>query len=135
MTARTAVGREDLTHATTTYGEPMPQTLQRRQGELEAPNEDISETRVLAAAEIPGDRLVSINIEATADASYAIDVSAEPEPDADGWFEGEVVYDQADEPDPQDIRDVFELGDRTLRVRVTDPAAAGETADVTIQVA
>lgn len=81
-----------------------------------------------------GDALVSLNIEATADASYAIDVSAKEEPDGDAdWFLDEETYDKADVADPQDIRDTFYCADRHLRVRVTDAAAAGETADVTIQ--
>lgn len=115
----------------------MP-TLDNPQDHDIVPNADISTAdEVIAQAEIPSDRLVSINIEATADASYAIDVAAPYDLDgaADPWILDEVVYDQAEEPDPQDIRDVFRLGDRHLRVRVTDPAANGETAGVTIQVA
>ncbi|ELZ84400.1 hypothetical protein C453_12676 [Haloferax elongans ATCC BAA-1513] len=91
---------------------------------------------VLLATNTPGDALVSLNIEATADASYAVDVhhdvGSRTTPTT-GWFEDEIVYDQADVDDPQDIRDTFYVGDAWLRVRVTDPAGAGETADVTIQ--
>jgi len=115
----------------------MPK-LDDRQDHYLVPDADISTAdEVIAQAEIPSDRLVSINIEATADASYAVDVAAPYDLEAatDPWFADEVVYDQADEADPQDIRDVFELGDRHMRIRVIDPAAAGETADVTIQVA
>lgn len=109
--------------------------LDKQQDEEIVSDADISQTGVIAVVEVPGDRLVSINIEATADASYALDVAALKRPSEADWIEDEVVYDQADEADPQDIRDVFELGDRKLRVRVTDPAAADQTADVTIQVA
>jgi hypothetical protein len=112
--------------------------LDDRQDHYLVPDADISTAdEVIAQAEIPSDRLVSINIEATSDASYAIDVAAPYDLNGatDPWILDEAVYDQADEDDPQDIRDVFRLGDRHLRVRVTDPAANGETADVTIQVA
>ncbi|WP_042662556.1 hypothetical protein [Haloferax sp. ATB1] len=91
---------------------------------------------VLLAMKTPGDALVSLNIEATADASYALDVHHNNDtssPPTDGWFEDEAVYDKADVDDPQDIRDTFYAADAWLRVRVTTPAAAGETADVTIQ--
>lgn len=113
----------------------MPKLDNRQDAEI-VPNADISTAdEVIAQAEIPGDRLVSINIESTADASYAIDVAASYVSETANWFEDEVTYDKADEDDPQDIRDVFELGDRHMRIRVTDAAADGETADVTIQVA
>jgi len=82
---------------------------------------------------VPSDHVISVNIEATADASYALDVAAAADPGSGDWFEGEVVYDQADVADAQDIRDAFVLGDRFLRVRVTTAAANGETATVTIQ--
>jgi len=112
----------------------MPRKLDSRQDELVATGEAIDTAdAVIARAEVPGDRLVSLNIEATADASYAVDVAAVEDPDAADWFEGEVTYDQADEADPQDIRDTFILGDRWIRVRVTTGAAGGETADVTLQ--
>jgi hypothetical protein len=92
---------------------------------------------ILAEVYTPGDPIVSLNIEATADASYALDVAPEVDdsnpPENDDYFEGEETYDQADEPDPQDVRDTFIAGDGWLRIRVTDAAAAGETADVTIQ--
>lgn len=93
--------------------------------------QDISAAGVIAEAHIKGDALVSLNIEATAAASYAVDVSATGD-DGD-WFEAEEEYDQAEVEDATDIRDSFRFGHRHLRVRVTDPAADGETADVTIQ--
>ena len=92
--------------------------------------QDISAEGVIAEADLKGDVLVSLNIEGTAAASYALDVSATGE-DGD-WFKGEETYDQANLDDATDIRDSFRFGHRHLRVRVTDPAAAGETADVTI---
>ncbi|MDS0258568.1 hypothetical protein NDI56_03975 [Haloarcula sp. S1CR25-12] len=107
--------------------------LNLRQDEHTVTDAPIDETGEIARVEVPGDRLVSINIEASADASYAVDVAAGKSPGTDDWFEGEVVYDQADVDDAQDIRDAFILGDRYLRIRVTDAAGAGETADVTIQ--
>lgn len=115
----------------------MP-TLRQQQGsytETDASIDTVGE--VIAQAEIPGDRLVSLNIEAGADASYALDVSGKREPtDADAdWFLDETTFDKADVDDPQDIRDGFRMGDRHIRVRVTEAAAQGETADVTIQVA
>ena len=74
-------------------------------------------------------KLISVNIQATANADYALDVS----PDGDTWFDAEVEYVAADEPDPQDIRDVFELTDRYVRLRVTAAATADATADVVVQ--
>lgn len=109
-------------------------TLNPPQDTLIEPDQPIDTAdEVIAKAEIPGDQVVSLNIEATAAASYAIDVAAVTNPGSGDWFKNEVAYDAADEPDPQDIRDVFELGDRWLRLRVTDPASNGETADVTFQ--
>lgn len=115
----------------------MPKLDDRQDHHLVSDADISTADEVIAQAEIPSERLVSINIEATADASYAIDVAAPYDLTAatDPWFPDEIVYDKADKDDPQDIRDVFYLGDRHLRVRVTDPAGAGETADVTLQVA
>lgn len=90
---------------------------------------DISSTGPLITHRADGDVLISLNIEATAAASYAVDVG----PDGDTWFEAEATYDQADVDDATDIRDAFELGDRHLRLRVTDAAADGETATITLQ--
>lgn len=90
---------------------------------------DISTPSVLAQVQTTRRPLVSINIEATGVASYAVDVSH----DGEDWFEAEVVYDQDEIADPTDIRDTFEIADAYLRVRVTEPASNGETADVTIQ--
>jgi len=113
----------------------MVQELNLEQETHYKPNADISTTGVLTTVTVPRDRLVSVNIEATADVSYALDVAAPQQPESDDWFENEVTYNKADEVDPQDIRDTFILGDRYLRVRCTDPAANGDTADITIQVA
>jgi exosome complex RNA-binding protein Csl4 len=110
----------------------MPKFNLRQNHHVES-DADISSTGEIVRAEVPSDHVVSVNIEATADASYAIDVAAVDDPGADDWFEGEVTYDQADESDPQDIRDTFVLGDRWMRIRVTTAAGAGETATVTLQ--
>lgn len=104
--------------------------MSQRQDETIEEGQDISAAGVIAEAHIKGDVLVTLNIEATAAASYALDVSATGE-DGD-WFEEEETYDQADVDDATDIRDDFRFGHRHLRVRVTEPAADGETADVTI---
>jgi len=101
----------------------------RKQSSIERTDQDISTTGVIAETTTTGDPIVSLNIEATAAASYAIDVSA----DGETWFEGEVVYDQADVDDATDIRDTFQVGDARMRVRVTTAASSGETATVTIQ--
>ena len=69
-------------------------------------------------------KLISINIEGTEEAAYALDVS----PDGETWFADEVEYELG-----QDIRDVFEMTDRHVRIRVTTAASADETADITIQ--
>ena len=111
-------------------------TFNSRQAERTVSDAPIDQTGEIARVEVPGDRLVSINIEATGDASYAVDVAAGTPGDVgtpDSWFEGEVEYLQSEVSDPRDIRDAFRLGDRHLRVRVTDSAAGGATATVTIQ--
>ena len=88
---------------------------------------------VLLEVATPGDPLVSLNIEATAEASYAVDVThVEDDPAQADWFEGEETYDAAN-LDTTDLRDGFQVGDARMRVRVTSAAANGETADVTIQ--
>ncbi|EMA19012.1 hypothetical protein [Haloarcula argentinensis] len=103
----------------------------QKQSKTRASGADISTTGVVLRAETPGDALVSLNIDATADASYALDVS--PTGDPQDWFEAEETYAAADVDDLQDIRDTFVAGDAYIRVRVTSAAAAGETADITIQ--
>lgn len=115
----------------------MPK-LNNQQDEHTTTGVPIDEQGEIARAHIPGDRVTSINIQADGDASYAVDVAAGQESDERTpaeWFQGEVEYLQSEVDDPQDIRDAFVLGDRHLRVRVVDPAAAGSTATVTIQVA
>lgn len=108
--------------------------MARRQEETIVEAQDISTAdAVLVEEHIKGDVLVSLNIEATESASYALDVSATGD-DGD-WFEEEEVYDQSELEDATDIRDSLQFGHRYLRLRVTDPAADGETADVTVQVA
>jgi len=73
-------------------------------------------------------KLVSLNIDATAEADYRLDVS----PDGDTYFEAEREYLAADE-DTTDVRDVFELTDRYVRLVVTSATAGGETADIVVQ--
>jgi len=67
--------------------------------------------------------LVSLNIDGTESATYALDVS----PDGDTYFNAEETYTGSD------IRDVFEITDRYVRVRVTSAGPGGSTADITIQ--
>lgn len=67
--------------------------------------------------------LCSLNIDGTESATYALDVS----PDGDTYFTAEETYTGSD------IRDVFELTDRYIRVRVTSAASGGSTADITVQ--
>jgi len=66
---------------------------------------------------------VSVNIVGDSTADYALDVSA----DGDTWFENEETYSGAD------IRDTFDITDRHMRIRVTNTASNGDTADITIQ--
>jgi len=68
-------------------------------------------------------KLLSINIVGESSATYALDVS----PDGDTYFESEETYTGTD------IRDVFELTDRYIRVRVTSTGNTNDTADITIQ--
>lgn len=52
-----------------------------------------------------------------------------------GQMNAKQLYDEwmiGDEPDPQNIRDTFQVGDGWVRIRVTEPADRG-TATVTIQ--
>ena len=106
-------------------------TTERTDQPIDTDNETIIEVHT------PGNPIVSLNIEATAAASYALDVApgadqTDPPADAD-YFDAEETYDQAEMADATDIRDTFVAGDGWLRIRVTEPAAADETADVTIQ--
>jgi len=89
----------------------------------------IDATGEIVTTNVEDARLVSLNITADGDADYSLDVSA----DNETWFDDEATYLQADVDDPRDIRDVFELTDRFVRVRVTSAAAGESTADVTIQ--
>ncbi|MFA1612061.1 hypothetical protein [Halobellus rubicundus] len=121
------------------HGLLLEATMVQKQSTTDRTDQPIdTDGEIIAKAYTPGNPIVSLNIEATADASYALDVAPEvddsnPPTDESAWFDAEETYDQADEPDPQDIRDTFIAGDGWLRIRVTDPAADGETADVTIQ--
>lgn len=67
--------------------------------------------------------LCSLNIDSTEAATYALDVS----PDGDAYFTAEETYSGSD------VRDVFELTDRHIRLRVTSTASSGSTADITVQ--
>lgn len=98
--------------------------MAQRQDETVRTDEPIDTTGVIVEAEIPGDALVSLNVEGTVATDYQLDVSA----DGETWFEAEATYTGTDS-----VSDVFELGDRYLRLRVTSAAATGETADVTVQ--
>ena len=73
-------------------------------------------------------KLVSVNIDATAEADYALDVS----PDGDTYFNAEAEY-LSSNMDTTDVRDTFDVTDRYLRLRVTSAAGAGETATVVVQ--
>jgi len=77
--------------------------------------------------ELEDKKLLGLRIEANGDASYAIDVSA----DSDRWFDNEVTYDKADQ-DTTSVSDAFDVASRYLRVRVTEAAAGGSTADIYI---
>ncbi len=68
-------------------------------------------------------KLLSINIVGESTAEYALDVS----PDGDTYFESEESYTGTD------IRDVFELTDRYVKVRVTSTGDTNDTAEITIQ--
>jgi len=83
----------------------------------------IDATGTIAETSVEIAKLVSVNIVAEETADYALDVS----PDGETWFDAEATYSGID------IRDVFDLTDRFLRVRVTTAASAGATADITVQ--
>lgn len=68
---------------------------------------------------------VGLQIEATAEADYAVDVG----PDGTTWFENVETYEAANE-DTTRIDDGWTQPEEWLRVRVSAAAAAGETADV-----
>jgi len=93
------------------------------QDETVRESQPIDTTGVILKEEVRGDKLVSINIEATAVTDFAIDVKAE----GSEWFEGAATYSGSS------IADTFRLGDRYVRVRVATAAATDETADVTLQ--
>lgn len=73
---------------------------------------------------VPGDTLVALNIEATEETSYALDISA----DGETWFTDERTYNLT-----ASVSDRFRVAAAYIRVRVTTTASAGETADITIQ--
>ena len=101
--------------------------MAQRQREYERTDEPIDTTGDLLVVEIPGDALVSVDIDATAAADFELDRSTTgEETDRLGVAES---YSSTDT-----VADAFHLGDRYLHVRVASAAAAGETADVTVQV-
>lgn len=74
--------------------------------------------------EVPGDTLVALNIEATEEASYALDISA----DGELWFTDERTYSLT-----ASVSGQFRVAAAYIRVRVTTASSAGQTANITIQ--
>lgn len=99
-------------------------TFDKRQNVERVTGVDLSQTGEVVVIQVIGDVHVSLDIEGTADAEYAVDVS----PDATNWTEGLYAYGPG-----TSIRDDFSVPDKYLRVRVTTAAADGDTADVTLQ--
>lgn len=106
--------------------------MTREQSSREKADIDISSTGTIFKISTPGKALISLNITATAEADYALDVGYASTDGSKVWFEAEETY-KASNIDTTDIRDSFVAGDGQLRIRVTSPAASGETADLVIQ--
>jgi hypothetical protein len=84
---------------------------------------DIDTTGTKLTVEVPGDDLVSLNIEADSSTDFALDVGPTDPPE----FANEETYTGTD------IRDTFRLGDRFLAVRVTTAAGGTDQATITVQ--
>jgi hypothetical protein len=103
----------------------MSKPVHRRDIETDVP---IDSTGEVYETTVKLSKLVSVNIDATAEADYALDVS----PDGDIYFNAEAEY-LSSNMDTTDVRDTFDVTDRYLRLRVTGAASAGATATITVQ--
>jgi len=101
--------------------------MAQRQREFERTNVPIDQTGDLCVVAVPGDALVSVDIDATAATDFEIDRSTTG--DETDRLGVEATYTNTDS-----VADVFRFGDRYLHVRVAAAAAAGQTADLTVQV-
>ena len=101
--------------------------MAQRQDEFERTDVPIDATGDILVVEIPGDTVVGVDIDATAQAGFELDRSATGD-EADRLGAG------ATYPNTIAVSDTFRLSDRYLHVRVGTAAAAGETADITVQV-
>jgi len=88
--------------------------------------EDVSvdSTGTVVETTIQESKLVGVELKADDTADYALDVSPNG---GNTYFNSEEIYKSTDE-----VRDVFEITDRTLRLRVTAAASNGTTADIFI---
>jgi len=103
----------------------MTKPVHRRDIETDIP---IDSTGEVYETTVKLSKLVSVNIDATAEADYALDVS----PDGDIYFNAEAEY-LSSNMDTTDVRDTFEVTDRYLRLRVTGAASADATATIAVQ--
>lgn len=78
---------------------------------------------------VEGPADIGLQIDATAQADYAIDVGVRQDDGSIRWFTGEIEYLQAD-MDTTTISDAWVHVAEYLRLRVTAAAATGETADI-----
>jgi len=74
---------------------------------------------------------VGLTIKSDAYADYSVDVAVQDGNDSLRWVKGEIIYSQSD-IDTTDIHDAWRQIAFALRLRVVDPAGAGETATVAI---
>jgi hypothetical protein len=103
----------------------MSKPVHRRDIETDVP---IDSTGEVYETTVKLSKLVSVNIDATAEADYALDVS----PNKDIYFNAEAEY-LSSTMDTTDVRDTFDVTDRYLRIRVTSAATAGATATIAVQ--
>jgi len=101
--------------------------MAQRQEEFERADVPIDAVGDILVVEIPGDTVVGVDIDATAQAGFELDRSTTGEA-ADRLGVG------ATYPNATSVSDTFRLSDRHLHVRVATAAAAGATADITVQV-
>jgi len=101
--------------------------MAQRQDEFER-TAPIDQTGDVLVVEVPGDTLASVDIDATAAATFEVDRSVTGE-------ETDRLGVEATYTDTDSVDDIFRLGDGYIHVRVATAAADGETADIIIQVA
>lgn len=85
--------------------------------------EAVDSQSVVAELDTRGKDTLDVLLAATDTADFALDIS----PDGTFWFENVQTFSNTDE-----IIKTYSVGSRFVRLRVTNPAAGGTTADITL---